>query len=66
MSSIQGKAGLLVLVWKRWIDCRAIGAVLGFIEVGGILMLNFHVGGLIVSCGWFWWFGGSTLGVGCK
>ena len=29
-------------------------------------MLDFHVGGLIISCGCFWWFGGSNLGVGCE
>ena len=29
-------------------------------------MLDFHVGGLIVICGCFWWFGGSNLGVGCE
>ena len=30
---IEGKVGLLVLVWKRSIDCRPSGAVRGFIEV---------------------------------
>ena len=29
-------------------------------------MLDFHVGGLIVSCGCLWWFGGSHSGVGCE
>ena len=26
-------------------------------------MLYFHVGGLIVSCGCFWWFGGDQIWV---
>ena len=29
-------------------------------------MLDFHVGGLIVSCGFLRWFGGSNLGVNCE
>ena len=32
-------------------------------DVRGIVMLDFHVGGLIVSCGCFLWLGGSNLGV---
>ena len=29
-------------------------------------MLDFHVDGLIASCGCFWGFGGQNLGVGCE
>jgi hypothetical protein len=35
-------------------------------EARGTFMLDFHVGSLIVSCGCFWWFGGSNLDVNCE
>ena len=56
---------VVVAVSVQTIGCRPI-VVRGCMEVRGTFMLNFHVGGLIISCGCFWWFGGSNLGVGCE
>ena len=35
-------------------------------EVSGTFILDFHVGGLIISCGCLWWFGGSHSDIGCE
>ena len=44
------------------IDCRPNAIVCGCKEVRGTFMLDFHIGGLIVSCGCFWWLRGIKFG----
>ena len=54
---------VIVVMYGQSIDCKPSAIIRGCMEVQGTYMLGFHVGGLIVSCGCFWWLGGSNLGV---
>ena len=57
---------VIVALSRQSINCTSCVVVCRCMEVRGTFVLYFHVGGLIVSCGFFWWFGGSNLSVGCK
>ena len=50
----------------KTIGCGPNVVVYGCMEVRRTFMLDFHVGGLVVSCGCFWCFKGSNLRVGCE
>ena len=54
---------IIVPLSEQLIDCRWNAIVCGCKEARGTFMLDFHIGGLIVSCGCFWWLRGSNLGV---
>ena len=45
----------IVAMSRRSIDYRASAIVHGCKKVRGTFMLDFHVGGLIVSCRCLWW-----------
>ena len=55
---------VIVALSIQTIDCMSKVVVCICVEVQETFVLDFHVGGLIVSCGCFLWFGGSNLGVG--
>ena len=53
---------VIVPLSGQLIDCRLNAIVCGSKEVQGTFMLDFHIGGLIVSCGCFWWLRGIKFG----
>ena len=55
---------VIVTMSGQAINCKPSTIICICMDDQGIFMLEFHVGGLIVSCGRFWWFGGSNMGVG--
>ena len=58
---------VIVAMSRQSIGCRTnVVVVYGCMEVRRIFMLDFHVGGLVVSCGCSWCFRGSKLKVGCE
>ena len=57
---------VIVALFGQLLHCRLNATICRCMEVQKIFMLDFHVGRLIVSCGCFWWFGGSNLGLGCE
>ena len=54
---------VIVAMSRQSFDSRPSDIVCAYKEVRGTIMLEFHVGVLIVSCGCFWCLGGSNLGV---
>ena len=54
---------VIVAMFGQSIDCKPSAIVRECKEVGGTFMLDYHIGGLIVSCGCFGWLRGANLGV---
>ena len=53
---------MIVPLSRQSIGCRPNAIVCGCKEVLVTFMLDFHIGGLIVSCGCFWWSRGIKFG----
>ena len=53
---------VIVPMSRQSLDCRPNAIVRGWKEVRGTFMLDFHIGGFIVSCGCLWWLRGIKLG----
>ena len=54
---------VIMALSEQSIDCTSSAIVRVCKEVRGTFMLDFHVSGMIVSCGCFLWLRGSNLGV---